>query len=123
MKAGMVDRAGDYAWSSFSAHGLGEPNDLLDPAPLHGPLAADANADAKDAKERQRKWCRYVHRRPNEDESLAISRSIENGLPYGSESWIKALSRKLKLDLTIRPRGRPKKQPTHAAGTQEARNR
>ena len=57
----------------------------------HGPLADDAEAkDAKDAKRRQRKWRRYVHRRPDEDESLAISRSIETGLPYGSERWIKA---------------------------------
>jgi len=108
VKAGMVDRAGDYAWSSFAAHGLGEPNDLLDPAPLHGPMADDADADAKT---RQRKWRHYVHRQPDEDESQAIAQSIETGLPYGSASWIKALSRKLKLDLTIRPRGRPRKQP------------
>jgi len=71
-------------------------------------MADDADADAK---KRQRKWRRYVHRHPDEDESLAISRSIETVLPYGSASWIKALSRKLKLDLTIRPRGRPRKQP------------
>lgn len=79
----------------------------------HGPLADDADADAKDAKRRQRKWRRCGHRRPDEDEVQAIARSIETGLPYGSASWIKVLSRKLDLDLTIRPRGRPsRKQPT-----------
>jgi len=111
VKAGMVDPAGDYAWSSFAAHGLGEPNDLLDPAPAYQRTGGDPKA-------RRRKWSRYVHRRPAEDEVQAIARSIESGLPYGSASWIKALSRKLKLDLTIRPRGQPKKQPPHAAGTQ-----
>ena len=109
VQAGMVDRAGDYAPSSFAAHGLGEPDDLLDPAPAYQQTAGDA-----DAKTRQRKWSRYVHRRSDEDESLAIAQSIATGLPYGSESWIKALSRKLKLDLTIRPRGRPRKQTSKA---------
>lgn len=64
-----------------------------------------------DAKTRQRKWLGYVHRRPDKAETLAIARSIESGLPYGSKNWIVALGRKLNLDLTIRPRGRPKKQP------------
>ncbi len=103
VKAGMVDRAGDYAWSSFAAHGLGEPNDLLDPAEAYQQMTGDT-------KIRQRKWSRYVHCQPDEDESRAIGQSIATGLPYGSEGWINALGRKLKLDLTIRPRGRPKKQ-------------
>jgi len=110
----MVDRAGDYAPSSFAAHGLGEPNDLLDPAPAYQRTDGDADANVK--RTRQRKWSRYVHHQPDEDESLAITQSIATGLPYGSESWIKALARKLKLDLTIRPRGRPRKQPPQAAG-------
>jgi len=109
----MVDRAGDYAWSSFAAHGLGEPNDLLDPAPAY-------QRTEDNPKARRRKWSSYVHRRPDEGELQAISRSIESGLPYGSESWIKALSRKLKLDLTIRPRGRPRKQPPQAVGIKSA---
>jgi len=68
------------------------------------------DADANVRRTRQRKWSRYVHRQPDEDESLAISQSIATDLPYGSESWSKALARKLKLDLTIRPRARPRKQ-------------
>jgi len=84
VKAGMVDLAGDdYAWSSFSAHGLGEPNDLPDPVSPHEPMA-----DGADGEKRRRKWRRYVHRQVDEDESLAISRSIEIGLPYGSASWV-----------------------------------
>ena len=108
VKAGMVDCAGDYAWSSFAAHGLGQSNDLLDPVAAYLRTAGDADADAKET--RQRKWCRYVHRPPDEEESVSIARSIESGLPYGSERWIKSLSRRLKLDLTIRPRGRPRKE-------------
>ena len=112
VKAGMVDRAEDYAWSSFAAHGMGEPNDLLDSPPPYERMGDDT-----DAKTRLRKWCSYVHRHPDEDEAQAISRSISSGLPYGSENWIKALARKLKLDLTVRPRGRPRKQPTETKET------
>ena len=107
VQAGMVARAEEYAWSSFATHGMGEPNDLLTPAPAYTQTYDDADADVRTA--RQQKWGRYVHRKPDEDESLAIARSMENGLPYGSEDWIKALGRKLQLDLTIRPRGRPRK--------------
>ena len=39
----------------------------------------------------------------------AIRRSNESGLPYGNPRWIKRLSKRLDLDLTIRPRGRPRK--------------
>ncbi len=43
---------------------------------------------------------------------------VAQTLTYNNANEIKALSRKLKLDLTIRPRGRPKRQPPHAAGAQ-----
>ena len=51
----------------------------------------------------------YVHNTPDADELAAIRRSSETGLPYGENTWIDRLCRRLKLDLTIRPRGRPQK--------------
>ena len=39
----------------------------------------------------------------------AIRRSNTTGLPYGSDAWVNRLAKKLDLDLTIRPRGRPPK--------------
>ena len=48
-------------------------------------------------------------RRRTTDELAAIRRSNETGLPYGEGSWVDRLCRRLKLDLTIRPRGRPRK--------------
>jgi hypothetical protein len=45
-----------------------------------------------------------------EDQTLAaIRRSSATGLPYGDDRWVDRLARKLGLDLTIRPRGRPRK--------------
>ncbi len=107
LRAQLVKRAEDYAWSSFRAHGLGETTDLLDSVIPYEQSAAYA-------KVRERKWYAYVHQQPAERELQAIRRSVDTGLPYGTARWIMNLSRKLNLDLTIRPRGRPRKQPTKA---------
>jgi len=39
-----------------------------------------------------------------------IRRSNAAGLSFGDERWVKRLAKRLDLDLTIRPRGRPRKQ-------------
>jgi hypothetical protein len=31
-------------------------------------------------------------------------------LPYGSDTWVNRLAKKLDLDMVIRPRGRPRKE-------------
>jgi len=51
----------------------------------------------------------YFQQTPDADEVASIRRSCETGLPYGESTWVDKLSRRLKLNLTIRPRGRPKK--------------
>ena len=47
-------------------------------------------------------------------ESASIRRSNETGLPFGESNWVNRLAKKLKLNLTIRPRGRQKKQVVKA---------
>jgi hypothetical protein len=56
-----------------------------------------------------RRWSAYLHKTPGADELAAICRSGETGLPYGESAWVNRLGKRLKLDLVIRPRGRPKK--------------
>jgi len=48
--------------------------------------------------------------KPDESELAAIRRSNATGLPYGAAGWVKRLAKRLNLDLTIRPRGRPRKE-------------
>ena len=36
--------------------------------------------------------------------------SIQRGNPYGDEAWSDRMVRKLGLETTLRPRGRPRKQ-------------
>ena len=76
VRAKMVERAGDYRWSSFACHGREESNDLLDPVLSYAALAAYPAV-------RQRPWSTYVHQTPEEAELAAIRRSNETGLPYG----------------------------------------
>jgi putative transposase len=102
LRAKIVERAGDYAWSSLACHGLGRSDALLDPGAGYDALASYPAA-------RQRRWSACVHRTPEEAELAAIRRSSETGLPYGEAAWVDCLCRQLKLDLTIRPRGRPRK--------------
>jgi putative transposase len=103
LRAGLVKRAEEYAWSSYRAHGLGEANELLAPLVTYEELSPLA-------KVRQRKWAEMVHRPPAESQLNAIRRSSATGLPYGKEAWVRRLAARLELDLTIRPRGRPRKQ-------------
>ncbi len=102
LRAKMVRRAGDYRWSSFPAHGDGRPDPLLDPIPAYDLLAAYAAV-------RSRRWSAYVHQVPPEAELAGIARANATGLPFGEASWVKRLAKRLNLDLTIRPRGRPRK--------------
>jgi putative transposase len=107
LRAYLVERAGDYRWSSFRAHGLGESDALLDRAEAYEALAASRAA-------RLRRWSAYVHQTPEEAELAAIRRSTQTGLPFGERGWVENLCKRLHLDLTIRPRGRPRKDAIHA---------
>ena len=81
LRAKMVERAGDYPWSSFACHGLGRNDPLLDPLPGYEALASYPAA-------RQRRWSAYVQQTPEDEELAAIRRSSETGLPYGeSAGW------------------------------------
>lgn len=102
LRARIVKDAGKYQWSSYRVHGLGEASDLLSPIVAYKELAQTPAT-------RQRRWAAIVHRPLEESQMTGIRRSVETGLPYGNASWITRLAKKLDLDLTIRPRGRPRK--------------
>ena len=102
VRAKMADHAGAYRWSSYGFHGEGKADELLDPVPAYDALAVRSAVC-------RRRWSAYVHQRPSDDELAAIRRSNEAGLPFGESAWVQRLAKRLDLDLTIRPRGRPKK--------------
>lgn len=102
LRAHLVDSAADYRWSSFRAHGGGASDPLLDRVEAYEGLSVQRAW-------RLRRWSAYVHQVPEEGELAAIRRSIQSGLPFGESGWVEELCKELDLDLTIRPRGRPRK--------------
>jgi len=104
LRARVVTRAEDYPWSSYRVHGLGEASPLVDSLINYEELSPYPVV-------RQRKWAELVHRPLDEQRLAAIRRSTETGLPYADKAWVQRLAKKLALDLTIRPRGRPRKAP------------
>ncbi len=94
LRAGLVERAEDWAWSSLPAtRRRGRPS-WLDPGPAP----------------RRRGWLKQLNGPgPKEAELASIRRSVERGTPFGSVEWTTKTAEAMGLESTIRPRGRPKK--------------
>jgi putative transposase len=93
LRAGLVSRAADWRWSS-----LGQVCQNLPRPPLDaGPVARPAN------------WLTLVDRAETEAELLALRRSVLRGAPFGTEAWQTETARRLGLESSLRPLGRPVK--------------
>lgn len=106
LRATLVERADEYRWSSYHVHGCGERDELIDRLITYEQLASSVAG-------RARKWVEKVHRPIDEQILARLRRSTASGLPFGDEAWVKRISKQLDLDLTIRPRGRPRKSIPH----------
>ena len=96
LRAKLVQRAQDWRWSS-----LGQPRGegpLLDAGPV----------------QRSRRWREFVNRPQPKAEVERLRVSVERGRPFGEEPWMLKTARKLGLEASIRPRGRPRKEAKSA---------
>jgi len=94
LRAGLVENSCDWQYSSLAIRNGMEKSQLR----IHsGPVKLPAN------------WNRHVNIIPSDEVDTAMQNCIKRGCPYGSDRWIQAASQKLGLQMTIRPRGRPKK--------------
>jgi len=97
IRAGLVERIEQWKWSSLYIREKGKQDHrkLLSPWPL-------------DIPDKYLNWINELD--SNEEEKLEkIRYSIKRGRPYGNDSWIKKVAKKLNLLSTLRSRGRPKK--------------
>jgi putative transposase len=94
LRAGLVQLAQDWEWSSLwkREHRLAE---WLTPWPV---LPPDD-------------WTAIVNGLEPDDNLAHIRSAISRGFPLGDSDWTKATATKLGLESTLRPRGRPKKDP------------
>jgi putative transposase len=100
VRAGLVERAEQWSWSSarFWKEGEGHPPYLV-PGPVPRP----------------RKWLEWVNRPLTERELSELRHSVTRGTPYGEAGWVERTARRLGLESTLRPRGRPRKAPEEKA--------
>jgi len=96
LRAALVRRAENWRWCSLWRRVRGDAEDrawLSDPM---GGLPVD--------------WVKLVNRAQSEKELGAIRRSVQRGVPYGSDRWVNRTVKLFGLDSTLRPRGRPRKE-------------
>jgi putative transposase len=91
-RAKLVDRAEDWRWSSLWRR-------------LHG----DAEALSRWPVVPPPDWLRLVNRAQAAGDLEALRRSVRRGQPFGSERWVRSAARRLGLESSLRPRGRPRK--------------
>jgi putative transposase len=97
LRANLVDRAQDWRWSSLWRR-LQKDKSLakyLSAWPI----------------ERPRNWVRRVNQPLTEQELEALRRCVRRGQPFGGERWTERIAKKLGLESTLRPRGRPRLLP------------
>ena len=93
VRAKLVRRAEAWPWSSAAARWVrsGRPEFLTEsPVPLPRP------------------WSRWVNTALTEKELAAVRQSVVRGSPCGDADWATAAARRLDLEFTLRPRGRPR---------------
>jgi putative transposase len=54
-------------------------------------------------------WVRRVNQAQTAAELEALRRSVVRDRPFGSEAWTRRIAKRLGLEYTLRPRGRPRK--------------
>ncbi|MCD6150559.1 MAG: transposase, partial [Deltaproteobacteria bacterium] len=99
VRAGMVEKAEDYLWSSASAHcGLKE-DDILGKKEDWGNMLVSTDD-----------WSGWLAVKEDSERLDALRKHVEKGLPCGSESFVKALGDQIGRVLELRFQGRPSKQ-------------
>ncbi len=95
LRANLVERAEDWRWSSLWRWHQGSTvqKRLLGSWPVR----------------RSPGWLEYVNTPQTDAEQLALRRSVVRGSPYGDARWSKRMVKRLGLESTLRPHGRPKK--------------
>ena len=91
----LVRKAENWQWSSLHRwkFGTAEQKQLLSQWPIR----------------RKQGWLAYVNKSITAREQQAVQQSIQRGCPFGEADWTKKIVKKLNLESTITPRGRPRK--------------
>jgi putative transposase len=96
VRAGLVERAESYEWSSARSHALGRIDDLLSP---NGPFPGHV-----------RSWSEWLASAVNQEKLDLLRECTRTGRPAGSPSFVAQLENRLERVLRASRVGRPGKQ-------------
>ena len=96
LRAGLVDRAEAWRWSSLWRRNFGTEDEpqILSPWPV------DCPPD----------WTQLVNEPQTEVELAAIRGCVARGQPYGTQDWVSQTAKQLGLEYTLRAPHRPRKE-------------
>jgi len=97
LSAGIVKHLNDWPWSSFAARKGAESLFELSGGPVKLP----------------EQWEELVNEVIDSKQLGCLENSLKRGTPFGKSDWQIKTAKKLKLESTMRPRGRPKKCTGH----------
>jgi putative transposase len=99
LSAGLVEKAQMWRWGSLwsRVHGERALRAILSPWPIKRPS----------------NWTARVNTPLTAKELERVRLSIERGQPYGEDDWVRRTVQKLGLMHTVRPEGRPRKEPAN----------
>jgi putative transposase len=91
LRAGFVDSAEQWPWSSHNERIGSAPRNMLKCPPVEMPS----------------NWSEWVNRRIGNEDLAAVRKSVNRQAPYGNQAWREAIIEKFGLESTLRLRGRP----------------
>lgn len=94
LRAGLVARAEEWRWSSLWRRDKNpqQATGWLSDWPVAGP----------------RRWVDWVNGPQASAELETLRRCVTRGQPYGNKGWVRRIVRRLGLEGTLQPRGRPR---------------
>lgn len=95
VRAGLVERAVDWPWSSVRAQIAGRDDPLVRTAPVAGRIACEPSA--------------FFESDVGEEDLRGLRDATRMGRPLGAEDWLRQVEAASGRALSARPRGRPPK--------------
>jgi putative transposase len=94
LRAGLVEQAEDWHWSSLHRLRTNSSLNGIDPGPVPRPEP----------------WIEWVNQPLSVAELEKVRQSVNRGTPYGSAGWVSRMAAQLDLSASLRSRGRPRKE-------------
>jgi REP-associated tyrosine transposase len=94
LRGKLAGRAEEWRWSSLWRRSQGNPKltAFLSKWPVEQP----------------RQWLAWVNTQESGAQLKALRESVNRGRPFGHATWVTRIAKRLGLESTLRPRGRPK---------------